>query len=40
MWKDWHVREEESYQRLNDWPRIGKGIENGCWNPTPNSEME
>jgi hypothetical protein len=31
-WKDWHVKEEESYQKWNDWPRIGKNIENGFWN--------
>jgi hypothetical protein len=30
MWKDWHVKEEESYQKWSDWPRIGKNIENGC----------
>ena len=29
-----------SYQRWNDWPRMGKSIENGCWNPTPNSKRE
>ena len=41
MWKDWHVKEEETYQKWNDWPRIGKSIENGCcWNPTPNSKRE
>jgi hypothetical protein len=41
MWKDWHVREAGSYQKRNDWPRIGKNTENGCcWNPTPNSKRE
>ena len=40
MWKDWHVKEEESYQKWNDWPKIGKNIENGWWNPTPNSKRE
>jgi hypothetical protein len=34
-------KREESYQKWNDWPRIGKSIENGCcWNPTPNNKRE